>query len=134
MSVESAFNYKEHCLFCGKSQTHYDHRREDKGHKLKKVQTGEFHIEFEKLFDKRKDRWSDTVRGRLNSINDMFAVDVMYHQICSINFLTNKFIPSYFLSSEVYPRAKRGRPQHILQREAFLKVLAYLQDNDYEPM
>ncbi len=122
LSVESAFNYKEHRLFCGKSNT-YNHQREAKGHKLKRVQTGESHIEIETLFDKRKDRWSDTVRGRLNSINDLFAADVMYHQICSINFLTNKSIPSHFLSSEEYPRAKRGRPQHILQRESILKSI-----------
>ncbi len=83
-SAEPAFNYKEHCLFCGKPDT-YNHRRAVKGHKLKQVKTKEFQSEIERLCDTRMDRWSHTVKSRLNSINDLFAADAVYHQVCSGN-------------------------------------------------
>lgn len=129
-SAEPSFNYKEHCLFCGKPDT-YNHRRAIKGHRLKQVRTGEFQTEIERLCDTRRDKWSERVKGRLNSINDLFAADAVYHQVCSVSFRTNKSIPSQFATEE-YPQAKRGRPQDMSQREAFLKVIAYLQENDDE--
>ena len=67
------------------------------------------------------------MKGRFNSINDLFAADAVYHQVCSVNFRTNKSIPHQFATEEC-PQAKRGRPQ----KEAFLKVAAYLQENDDE--
>ncbi len=92
----------------------------------------EFQSEVERLCDTRMDRWSHTVKGRLNSINDLFAADAVYHQLCSVNFRTKKSIPSQFSSFEEYPPSKRGRPQDMVQKEAFLKVVAYLQENDHE--
>ena len=56
------------------------------------------------------------MKGRFNSINDLFAADAVYHQV-----------PHQFATEEC-PQAKRGRPQ----KEAFLKVAAYLQENDDE--
>ncbi len=50
----------------------------------------------------------------------------------SVYFRTNKSIPSQFSSSEEYPPSKRGRPQDMVQKEAFLKIVAYLQENDDE--
>ena len=124
-SAEPSFSYKEHCLFCGNPDT-YDHRRA-KGHKLIQVRTREFQTEIQKLCDTRRDKWSERVKGRFNSINDLFAADAVYHQVCSVNFRTNKSIPHQFATEEC-PQAKRGRPQ----KEAFLKVAAYLQENDDE--
>ena len=69
------------------------------------------------------------MKGRLNSINDLFAADAVYHQVCSVNFRTNKSIPSQF-ATENLPQAKRGRPQDVAQKEAFLNVVAYLQESD----
>ncbi len=42
-SAEPAFNYKEHCLFCGKPDT-YNHQRAVKGHKLNKLKRKSFKV------------------------------------------------------------------------------------------
>jgi hypothetical protein len=122
-SGDSSFNYKEHCIFCGNPDT-FDHRKNVKGHKLLKVRTDEFHSEI-------VNNWSGTVKGRLNSVHDLFAADAAYHQICSVNFRTNKSIPRQFAPEE-FPQAKRGRPPDSAQTEAFLKVTEYLEANDDE--
>lgn len=130
-SARSPFVYKEHCLFCGGSDT-FNHRRPKEGHKLVRVQTDQFHSEITTLCDEREDVWSHAVRGRLNNINDPFSADVVYHQVCSVNFRTNKRIPQQFRQVNDPPPAKRGRPQNVTQMEAFLKVATYLQENDDE--
>jgi hypothetical protein len=133
-STEPLFNHKEHCIFCGSPDT-YDHRKmydhRTIGHKLVKILTSEFHGEINKLCDTRKDTWSDTVKGRINSVNDLFAADAVYHQVCSVNFRTNKSIPRQF-TSEHPSQAKLGRPRDTSQVEAFLKVTEYLLENDDE--
>ena len=69
------------------------------------------------------------VKGRLNGISDLFAADAVYHQVCSVNFRTNTSIPSQFATEDL-PQARRGRPRDVAQKETFLKVVAYLQEND----
>ena len=122
---------KEHCIFCGNPAT-YDHRRTNKGHKLVRVRTDKFHTEISKLCDTRTNKWSQEVKGRLNNTNDPFSADVVYHQVCCINFRTNKTIPQQFVKVNERQPAKRGRPQNVSQVEAFLKVATYLQENDDE--
>ena len=95
------------------------------------VRTRDFQTEIQKLCDTRRDKWSERVKGRFNSINDLFAADAVYHQVCSVNFRTNKSIPHQFAMEEC-PQAKRGRPQDSSQKEAFLKVAAYLKVIDDE--
>ena len=53
-------------------------------------------------------------------MNDLFAADAVYHQVCSVNFRTKKSIPSQFATEDL-PQAKRGRPQDVAQKEAFSK-------------
>lgn len=133
-SSEPIYEYKTHCIFCGHPDT-YDHRkhmRKVKGHKLVKVQTDEFQREIEKVCDTRADSWSEIVKGRINSVNDLFAADTLYHQVCSVNFRTNKSIPQQFTADEDHLPAKRGRPRDTEQTEAFLKVAAYIEENDDE--
>ena len=72
------------------------------------------------------------MKGRLNNVNDLFAADTVYHQVCSVNFRTNNAIPRQFITCEEDPQAKRGRPRDSAQIDAFLKVATYLQENDDE--
>ena len=130
-SAKPSFNYNEHCVFCGNTDT-YDHRRTVHGQRLVKVQTSEFHAEIDTLCDTRKDDWAKDVKGRLNNVNDLFAADTVYHQVCSVNFRTNKAIPRQFVTCEEDSQAKRGRPRDSAQIDAFLKVASYLQENDDE--
>ncbi|PIK46569.1 hypothetical protein BSL78_16578 [Apostichopus japonicus] len=110
----------------------FNHRRPKEGHKLVRVQTDQFHSEITTLCDEREDVWSHAVRGRLNNINDPFSADVVYHQVFSVNFRTNKRIPQQFRQVNYPPPTKRGRPQNVTQMEAFLNVATYLQENDDE--
>ena len=120
-----------HCIFCGNPDT-FDHRKTLKGHKLIKVQTHELHGEIDKLCHTRADTWAEKVKGRRNNIHDLFAADAVYHQVCSVNFRTNKSIPRQFITTEEHSHTKRGRPKDSVQMEAFLKVAAYLEENDDE--
>ena len=71
--------------------------------------------------------------ARISSVHDLPAADAMYHQICSSNFQTGKSIPLVFMSdADEQPASNRGRFKDPLQEEAFLQVMADLQQHDEE--
>lgn len=78
-------------------------------------------------------KWSEKVMARISSVHDLPAADAMYHQICSSNFRTGKSIPLVFMSdADEQPASKRGRFKDSFQEEAFLQVMADLQQHDEE--
>ena len=78
-------------------------------------------------------KWSEKVMARISSVHDLPAADAMYHQICSSNFHTGKSIPLVFMSdADEQPASKRGRFKDSFQEEAFLQVMADLQQHDEE--
>ena len=129
---KTVFQLQRTLRFFGGNTDTYDHRRTVHGHRLVTVRTSEFHAEIDKICDTRKDEWAIDVKGRLNNVNDLFAADTVYNQVCRVNFRTNKAIPRQFVTCEEDPQAKRERPRHSAQIDAFLKVASYLQENDDE--
>ena len=78
-------------------------------------------------------KWSEKVMARIRSVHDLPAADAVYHQICSTNFRTGKSIPVVFMSdADEHPAKNRGRLKDLFQEEAFLQVMADLQQNDEE--
>ena len=66
------------------------------------------------------------MKARLNNVHDLFAVDAVYHQVAaSILEPINQPISNS-------QQKKSRRPRNTIQIEAYLKVGAYLQENDDE--
>ena len=70
-------------------------------HKLLPVRTMDFQRKVIESCVKRNDAWSETVKARVEFVQDLHAADAVYHNICSINFRTDVF--KYELCS--YPPA-----------------------------
>ena len=128
-SETPTFCFREHCFFCG-FPGREDHRRKNKNQPLIKVRTTEFTEEINRTCDRRGDKWSEVVKGRLNIVSDLFAADAVYHQVCSVNFRTDKAIPLMFSSENQAP--KKGRQESAVQAEAFRQVAKHLEEIDGE--
>ena len=131
-SGELTFNFKENCLFCGHLDT-FDNKHQ-RGHKLIPVRSLDFQETILQQCSNRNDKWSEKVMSRIKSVHDLPAADAVYHQICSSNFRTGKGIPLVFMSdTEDQPLYKKcGRKKDTFQEEAFLQVMADLEQNDDE--
>lgn len=130
-STTAEFIYQEHCLFCGMSDRYGG---KEKSHQLFSVTTLSFQESITQTCNDRNDSWSDTVKGRIEYVNDLPSARVVYHYLCSTNFRTGKQIPQQFLIDDVLPRKKQkcGRPADVTKQEAFYKVVEYLERNDDE--
>lgn len=62
------------------------------------VWTLDFQRTFQDICETNKDDWAAAIRSRLEIVSDLpaAAADVVYRQMCNINFRTNKAIPVYF--------------------------------------
>jgi hypothetical protein len=60
---------------------------------------------------------------------DLPAADAIYHQQCNINFRTGKSIPKSYQTVNCDKAALRspGRPEQKEQKDAFEKVMLYLE-------
>ena len=67
-------------------------------------------------------------------MNNLYAGDAVYHQVCSINFRTGKQTPLQFLDEETQPlkRQKKGKPNDSIKADAFIRVVEHLQSHDDE--
>lgn len=126
-STEPIFNFKEHCFLCGMPA---DTNSDD----AYPVRTWDFQRSIIKACDQRpsNDPWSQKVRGRLASCIDLPAADSIYHTVCSVNFRTGKRIPHRYTSDTDTPPTTLGRKKDVQREEAFLQVIANLQENDDE--
>ena len=112
-------NFQEHCIFCGHSAKYNDRKR---GLDVFPVRTLKFQKTIIELCSARGDDWADKVRGRIEYVNDLPAVDAVYHQSCSINFRTFKDMPTNFRSvTEPMTMTSpiRGRPTNEAAHLAF---------------
>jgi hypothetical protein len=130
-SAEAPFDYGKHCLFCGITDK-YDGKKDE--FKLIRVRTYDFQERITALCTKRNDDWANRVKARIDCVHDLHAADAVYHQACSSNFRTGMQIPQKFLPHDdtSAKRVKLGRPQDSVQKEAFMKVIGYLEHNDEE--
>ena len=58
------------------------------------------------------------------------VTDAVYHQVCSINFRTEKQTPLQFLETQPLKQPKRGKPNDSIKAYALIKVVDYLQSHD----
>ena len=131
---QQAFDFRNHCLYCGRSAKFEKGKK--RGIDVHNVKSNNFQESLIQDCSNRKDEWSETVLGRLASINDLHAADAIYHQQCSSNFRTGRNIPKStdsVVEQETKP-FKIGRPTSHDRSEAFLKVLKYLEEINDEPV
>ena len=129
-SVQTRFNFREHCLFCGQSAL-YDNKLRDND--VFPVRTGDFMITVLKECQTRNDSWSQIVQGRVASVNDLHAADARYHQQCSSNFRTGKNIPAKLSGViEVSKKFKAGRPVADERYSAFMEVVKFIEEEEDE--
>ena len=127
----TAFNFKEHCLFCTRKVS-FDGKK--RGHDVFPVRTKDFDKSVLQTCRGRNDDWARDVQGRLEYAQDLHAADAVYHNSCSSNFRTGKGIPKEHTDEKRPGRPKQvtcgGRPETETRSEAFDKVVDYLIDNN----
>jgi len=90
--VDKPFDWKEHCLLCG------DPAKSDRKHpnlnKISHVETLEIRASILQYCVKRCDSWGMEVQSRLNTCNDLVAVEAVYHRSCYAVFTAMRSNPS----------------------------------------
>ena len=63
--------------------------------------------------DRGNDDWSNVVRSRLDSCNDLPAEEAIYHHVCKSHFQCNRRIPDQYSKSAIFssPPKHAGRPK-----------------------
>ena len=83
--VHHIYVFKEHSFPCGRP-VKYDGRK--RGYDVILVRTKDFEYKIQQVCRVRNDEWAETVRRRLEFVQDLHAADAVYHQACSVNFRT----------------------------------------------
>ena len=134
-SEAQKFNFKEHCLFCGEGDR-YQGKKKD--FSLVPVRTFEFQNTVSEICNERNDEWARKVAERIESAFDLHAADALYHQKCSVNFRTRKWIPLVLTSNQEgaapQKKTKRGRPLEEMQNYAFERAMEFFEQNDEEQL
>ena len=129
------FDYKTDCIFCGCPDP-YDGKKSE--YILIPVRSFELRDTILQSCEKYDTDLVKTVKPCFLYALDLPAADVVYHQLCSVNFRTGKQVPKFFASrqSDTQKAAKckrfSGRPKDEMRHEAFLEIAAYLEQNDDE--
>ena len=126
------FNCRTDCLFCGRTVVRDTHGRSDN---VSEVKTDSFPQSILACCEKRSDDWSFTVKGRIEYFaGDLHAAECIYHPQCSVNFRSGLDIPMDFKGEPLRNCRNTGRPVNEDQQQAFLRVCAYLEENDEEQL
>ena len=141
-SAELSFTFSADCFYCATSVNADNQRR--RGVYYYPVTTLETKQTVIFICNEKQDGWAISVKARLLHVHDLPAADVVYHQACSVNFLTGKNIPKKLLmpilresvkdtvDQNAHTKFKTGRPSDKEKAEAFLQVAKFLEDNDDE--
>ena len=78
------------------------------------------------------DALADTMRGRIEFVNDLHASDAIYHQTCNVNFRTGKNVSSGFSIGCGESESKRGRPISTVAQDSFKEIVRFLHDHEDE--
>lgn len=95
-SAHRLFNFQEYCGQSAKSGL-----KRSRNSDVYQVRTHDFQDSVLLACRNRNDKWSNSVSGRLASMNDLHAADTIYHQQCSSNFRTGKNVPSIHFTDTV---------------------------------
>ena len=94
---EVVFNNTKDCFLCGTVVLFGHEKHVKRPMKVFRVQTHEISVSIKKVLEDRADEWATQVQGRLEFLaNDLRAYDCVYHQKCSVNFRTGKYISLEF--------------------------------------
>ena len=75
---------------------------------------------------------ADTMRGRIEYVNDLHASDAIYHQTCNVNFRTGKNVSFRFSIGCGESESKRGRPISTVAQDSFKEIVRFLHDHEDE--
>lgn len=92
------------------------------------VQTLNFDNTLLYIYEERRDKWSEDVNQRAQSVLNLHAAGACYNQQCSANFRTEKQIPFRFTDLD-QGCMKMWRPGDQKRHEAILIVVHHLKDN-----
>ena len=96
-----------------------------RGYDVILVRTKDYEDKIQQVCKVRNDEWAETVRGRLEFVQDLHAADAVYHQACSVNFRTRKQIPKKH-GNDTDSKPAKGRPTNKVKSKAFLKKQRFL--------
>ena len=96
-STESVFNFKEHCLFCGKTCLPLDPKNPKRWRRVVTCRTADrgkgqqtFRDSILQTCRERNDAWAQDVQERvLHAVSDLHAADAQYHKDCLSSFSSN---------------------------------------------
>jgi hypothetical protein len=91
-------SFSQNFLFCRYPDT-YDEKYK-RGHKLIPGRTFDFQKSIGEVCKTRSDKWAEKVTSLLNLVIDLPAANAVYHNICSINFSTGKYLPLAFMDDD----------------------------------
>lgn len=86
------FDFKKACLYCTEAIDEAFHEKEKKKEvskrlKVHRVQTLQVRGSIIQAAERRGDKWAQEVLLRLKGISDLVAVEAIYHERCSVNFV-----------------------------------------------
>ena len=83
-AVDVPFQWKEHCMLCGEL-AQFDSKH-PQNNKISHVETLEIRSTVLNYCSKRSDNWGLEVESRINTCNDLVAVEAIYHRSCYAAF------------------------------------------------
>lgn len=117
---DSAFCFKNLCLFCGKELNEEHERRKsvDSRRRISQVSTLDFKDSILEVARTRSDAIAKAVIARIEYEYDLVAVEAKYHRDCQVSFLK----PS--------TGGKVGRPQDEAMNLAMDEIFTYIENSD----
>ena len=117
------------CLFCDQP-VHFETSRDGSKSDASKVHTHDFVKAITNCAAQRCDEWSYRVKGKVEYFSsDLHAADAVYHRSCSTNFRVGKKIPLQYTSENI-EKQKSGRPENVIQQNAFIATCCFFENND----
>ena len=126
--VHHIYVFKEHCFPCGRPVKYEGRTR---GYDVILVCTKDYEDKIQQVCKVRNDECAETVRGRLEFVQDLHAADAVYHHACSVNFQTRKQIPKKY-GNDTDSKPAKGRPTNKVKSKLCLEETEVLVENDKE--
>lgn len=123
------------CLFCDKEVVFVENNNPVDGSAVMTHGKKSFTSTILAKAKERADDWGTEIAGKIGYfMNDLRAFDIVYHQQCSVNFRTFRFVPKQFQNEGESKGRKIGRPIKANLDEAFRSVCNYFEENDDEQL
>lgn len=124
-SAVPRFDFKLHCLFCGKAADRDAEYRKpvSRRRQISRVMTMPIQNSLNRIALQRSDELGQLVLHRIRSVSCLIAAEARYHAQCHINFIRR-------VPRSPSKRRRSGRPENIGHTVAFSKLFRFLQQND----